>query len=82
MTKTSTTTKFFAAHDADTIYAVATHRNAALEAAAYEAGMDEAFFVTAEISEALFNQIERQGWDGRRQSFKIRDGELSETTND
>lgn len=69
-----TTTRYFAAHDADTVYAVATHRNAALEAAVDDTGLDEASFDTAEISEALFNQIERQGWDGRRQSFEIRDG--------
>ena len=79
---TQTQTKFFAAYDADTIYAVATSRDAAIYAGAVETiGYYGSNFLVAEISEALFNQIERQGWDGSRQSFEIRNGELIETTN-
>lgn len=77
-----TTTKFFAAYDADTIYAVATSRDVAIEATADYLGDSASGLDTAEISEALFNQIERQGWDGRNQSFEIRDGMLVDTTNE
>ena len=71
------TSQFYAAYDADTIYAVATHPTAAIATAIEEAGSAAdmlrfgARLNTAEISEALFDQIERQGWDGRRQSFAV-----------
>lgn len=78
-----TTTKFFAAYDADTIYGVGTTEPDALECAYEMAYGDENIDLSiAEISETLFNQIERQGWDGRRQSFEIRDGMLVDTTNE
>lgn len=80
------TTRYFAAYDADTIYGVGTTELLALDCAAQwtygdgarEGDVDD--LATAEISKALFDKISENGWDGRNQSFEIRDGELFETT--
>lgn len=77
----TTATKFFAAYDANAIHAVATRPYDAIENAE-DAGLCASSLKTAEISEALFNQIERRGWDGRSQSFEVRNGELFDTTNE
>lgn len=71
----------FAAYDDCAIYAVADTATAAIvEAQSYVNG--EGHFDAAEISDELFAQIERDGWDGRNRSFEVRNGELFDTTNE
>ena len=70
----------FAAYDDVAIYAVAETSEAAIEEAqSYVNG--EGHFDAAEISDELFEQIERDGWNGNRQSFSVKNGEIVETTN-
>lgn len=72
----------FAAYDDFSIYAVAETAEAAIAAAIKDAGDPDAMFVTAKIGAELAAQIERDGWDGNRQSFRIADGCIIDTTND
>jgi N-acetylglutamate synthase/N-acetylornithine aminotransferase len=64
----------FAAHDDLSIYAVADTAEAAITKARDEARDLEAQFLTAQISDELAAQIERDGWDGMRQSFDVVNG--------
>lgn len=75
-------TKYYAAYDADTIYAISHDWQRSIELAAQNTGLSVRSFESSEISEDLFNKIERGGWYGRIQSFDIRDGMLVETTDE
>jgi hypothetical protein len=71
----------YAAYDDLSIYAVASTRTAAIQKARDDAKEPEAKFKTAQVSDEFAAQIERDGWDGNRQSFEIdRMGYIVETT--
>lgn len=72
---------YYAAHDDDTIYAVsAIDAQTAIEYAMEFVG-GRTVRIVDEISEELFKDIDANGWDGRRRSFAVLNGELIETTN-
>lgn len=64
----------FAAYDDLSIYAVADSAEAAIAKARDDARDPEAQFRTARVSEELCAKIERDGWDGNRRAFDVRDG--------
>ena len=72
----------YAAYDELSIYALGQTPDEAIANARNDAGDPDAQFDTARISEALAAQIERDGWNGNRQSFDVRGGEIVETTNE
>ena len=72
----------YAAYDEMSIYAVGHNPDHAIEIARTETREPEAIFLTAKITDAMAEQIERSGWDGMRQSFKLADGFLVDTTNE
>jgi len=73
---------FFAAYDNNSIYAVAETADAAIDLARRDARDPDAKFSTAKISAALAEQINRDGWNGNIQSFRLVDGYIIDTTND
>jgi len=75
-------TTFFSAHDDFSIYAVAETAEAAIAAAIKYSGAPDTMFATAKIGAELAAQIDRDGWDGNRQSFRIVDGYIVDTTNE
>ncbi len=72
----------FAAYDDLSIYAVADTGEVAIATARADTNEPDAMFKTAEISDELAVQIERDGWNGNRQSFEVRHGAIFVTTND
>ena len=72
----------FAAYDDFSIYAVADTADRAIENARCEAGDQEAQFSTAQVTDDLASQIDRDGWNGHRQSFRVDGGFIIETTNE
>lgn len=66
----------FAAYDSLSIYAVADSAEAAIAKARDDARNDEAQFQTAEISDELAAEIERDGWDGNRRAFDVVAGKI------
>lgn len=69
----------YAAYDAYSIYAVAHTEAAAIAKAREDAREPEAQFRTARISDALFDEIARDGWDGNRRSFDVVAGKIIAT---
>ena len=81
MTKRNPMAKF-AAYDNFTIYAVGNTPAAAVSKACADTWEPEGLFSVAPISGELCTQIEREGWNGNRQSFAIDDsGYIVDTTN-
>ena len=70
----------YAAYDELSIYALGQTPDEAIVNALNDSGDPDAQFETARISDALAVQIERDGWNGNRQSFDVRGGEIVETT--
>ena len=72
----------FAAYDDFAIYAVADSSQGAVDKALDECGGASYCFKFARVSDDLADQIERDGWNGNRQTFTVRNGELFDTTNE
>lgn len=70
----------YAAHDAFTIYGVGETRRAALAEGRKWVDDPNTRLKTARVSDELALDIDILGWDGDRQSFKIVNGEIFETT--
>lgn len=72
----------FAAHDDISIYAVGNTPEDSIQNARDAANEPTAEFEASPISDALAAQIERDGWNGHRQSFAYRNGQLVDTTDE
>jgi hypothetical protein len=71
----------FAAYDNLSIYAVADTAADAIPKARHEVCDDSAEFRIAQVSDDLAARIERDGWDGSRQTFDIdNNGFIVDTT--
>lgn len=70
----------YAAHDDHSIYAIGDSSDEAVQNARDNAGDPDAEFDTTRIGDDLAARIERDGWNGNRQSFDIRNGEIVDTT--
>lgn len=70
----------YAAYDDISIYAIGRSPEEAIQNARTAACEPGAVFDTAPIGDALAARIERDGWNGNRQSFGIRSGEIIDTT--
>ncbi len=70
----------YAAHDKFSIYAIGETPEAAIAQARDDARDDSAQFDTAIVSDKLAAKIMRDGWDGNRNSFDVRHGEIFDTT--
>lgn len=67
-----------AAYDDLSIYAIADTAQGAIERARSDANDPGAAFMAAPISDAFAARIERDGWDGKSQSFEVVNGQLRE----
>lgn len=72
----------YAAHDDFSIYAIGYSREQALQNAIDAANDPTARFEVSEINDQLADRIERDGWNGNRQSFGFRNGMIVDTTDD
>ena len=70
----------YAAYDHNSIYALGATPDEAVANARRDAGDDDAKFFTATVSDALAEQIERDGWNGNSRSFDIKNGQIVDTT--
>jgi hypothetical protein len=70
----------YAAYDDLSIYAVHDTAAGALAKAKSDAGDPDATFQVAPISDDLATWISRNGWNGNRRRFEVRDGYIVDTT--
>jgi L-asparaginase II len=72
----------YAASDDFAIYAIADSSEQAIDKAQDECGGPQYCFKVARISDEFARQIDDNGWNGNRQSFEVKNGEIFETTNE
>lgn len=72
----------FAAHDDFAVYATGNTTEEAIANARRDANEPEAQFDTAEISDELAAWIDENGWDGNVETFEVKRGVLTRTTDE